>query len=724
MDQKKEMSFIVDLNLAGEEEAVDPTGEINLPLAGDLNGNVDIPVEESGLPVRQRAGMDVDSHALLPKKRPKENQVEKEGDFYVSDLVWGKVRSHPWWPGQIIEPSAASERAMKHLKKDSYLIAYFGDQTFAWNEASKLKPFRMYFSEMKEQSNVDTFCDALDGALNEVSRRIEFGLACQCLPEDVLSKLKFQVLVNAGIQDEPTRLYGGDNFSTARSFFPEKLMNYLKALAESPRSNYSVLELVTARAQLLALNRFKGYNQLPMLEEVKGVSENDADLQVSPRDENFDNLGSWGDNPAANGKRKLPSCGNELQQKKKRQKLSLMSGSHSGDPNSESKFQWEGGSKETNLDSKKRKVVGSVSSEHRGKSGRRGSQKAVVDHDGKVVNASNSGASTLTSENLYTGKIYLEECPPMSEILLKLCVAAASPLENYLSLTSIAGVLGEFRNSISLETDTFKEETVSSREIEKKLSKATGTCPPVSKILLKLFVAAANPLEGYRSLTSIAGVLGNFRNSICLENNESKDVPMSLSKTEEKLSKGSEATEYVGTEDSYWTDRIIQNNSNKLVPFGPETIGKKVIPVSEGNTNVIVDDEQEVDAEDSSLPANGNSEDYSPTTLILNFSDLESIPSVPNLNLIFHRFGPLEESRTTILTKSKRAKLIFKRRSDAECAFSRAGKFSIFGPALVSYRLKYEPSLSSSTELTKSSKKVRRRQRKSSEKQPYKEKKF
>ncbi|KAK9919260.1 hypothetical protein M0R45_027869 [Rubus argutus] len=27
--------------------------------------------------------------------------------FQVSDLVWGKVRSHPWWPGQICDPSAS-----------------------------------------------------------------------------------------------------------------------------------------------------------------------------------------------------------------------------------------------------------------------------------------------------------------------------------------------------------------------------------------------------------------------------------------------------------------------------------------------------------------------------------------------------------------------------------------------------------------------------------------
>nr|GEY27559.1 Tudor/PWWP/MBT superfamily protein isoform 1 [Tanacetum cinerariifolium] len=67
---------------------------------------------------------------------------ENEGDFSVSDLVWGKVRSHPWWPRQIFDPPDASEQAVKHHKKDCFLVVYFGDQTFAWNESAVLKPFR------------------------------------------------------------------------------------------------------------------------------------------------------------------------------------------------------------------------------------------------------------------------------------------------------------------------------------------------------------------------------------------------------------------------------------------------------------------------------------------------------------------------------------------------------------------------------------------------------
>ncbi|XP_039016251.1 PWWP domain-containing protein 2A-like [Hibiscus syriacus] len=59
------------------------------------------------------------------------SDVNVKSEFCVSDLVSGKVQSHPWWPGQIFDSSAATVKAKKYLKKESYLIAYYGDQTFA-----------------------------------------------------------------------------------------------------------------------------------------------------------------------------------------------------------------------------------------------------------------------------------------------------------------------------------------------------------------------------------------------------------------------------------------------------------------------------------------------------------------------------------------------------------------------------------------------------------------
>ena len=49
-------------------------------------------------------------------------------------------------------------------------MAYFGDQTFAWNEASLIKPYLMPFSQMEIQSNTEAFRHAVDCALVSVAQ--------------------------------------------------------------------------------------------------------------------------------------------------------------------------------------------------------------------------------------------------------------------------------------------------------------------------------------------------------------------------------------------------------------------------------------------------------------------------------------------------------------------------------------------------------------------------
>ncbi|KAI9121937.1 hypothetical protein K1719_006626 [Acacia pycnantha] len=83
--------------------------------------------------------VDLNSYSNSKSVNTKRKSVSSQLNLHVSDLVWGKVRGHPWWPGQIFDPSAASENAKKHLKIDSYLIPYFGVQTFARNESNHLR---------------------------------------------------------------------------------------------------------------------------------------------------------------------------------------------------------------------------------------------------------------------------------------------------------------------------------------------------------------------------------------------------------------------------------------------------------------------------------------------------------------------------------------------------------------------------------------------------------
>jgi len=206
--------------------------------------------------------------------------ASKEARLSVGDLVWGKVRSHPWWPGQLFGCADASKKAKKYFKKDNYLIAYLGDQTFAWNEVSKIKPFRCNFSLLEKQNNLEDFHDAVHCALDEVSRRVEFGLACPCMPG--YSKIKTQIIVNPGIREESCRRDGGDSFSSAASFEPAKLNDYVKELGQMPLGGIDTLEFVTARSQLLAFNRWKGYCHLPEFQFLGELLESDAEIPLSP----------------------------------------------------------------------------------------------------------------------------------------------------------------------------------------------------------------------------------------------------------------------------------------------------------------------------------------------------------------------------------------------------------------------------------------------------------
>lgn len=675
-------------------------------------GNQQAPIKEvitSG-PFNEVDGKDAKPCMLISKSRGEGNQMEKESEFYVSDLVWGKVRSHPWWPGRIIEPSAASEKAMKYFKKDSYLIAYFGDQTFAWNEASKIKPFRMYFSQMKKQSNATAFCNAVNSALTEVSKRVEFGLACRCLPEEV-NAIKSQVVSNAGIWEKSIRAYAGESFSTAATFSPAKLVNSLEALAKAPHNDIDVLEFIIVRAQLLAFNRWKGYYQLPVFEELNGFLGNDLGLAAVQNEKNLDEviddgLGSEEDNQIECRKKMSPLRGvsfrgrdlpmnNERKTKKEKHLQDLMSGNSLSFRDGGYEDKGKASSDKASVSSgKKRKVLGSISSE---------STKRMR----KRVSMQSARTATSLSRN------YIEDGDSMHRLAGKLHSGGVPPLNTGIKISQGAVV-----NHGQKSAKTYYS-GATTLAAEKSYRRPTPCeYPPMSEIFSELCLAAENPVKGYSSLTTIAGFFCDFRNSICMEHNNLKKRTKSSGKQIVKKSADLEATEafeFEGMEDSYWTDRIIQSNLDDQVLFEPEPPSEKDIVVAEQEdlegTNLNLDNQHEMNpvitepgAEDPvpSYPVDEESCEYSPTGLILTFSNLESIPSITDLSDIFSRYGPVEESQTKVLSKSKRAKVVFKRRSDAETAFNCAGKFNIFGHSLVSYRLRYtSPRKASSTCKTK-----------------------
>ncbi|KAK8454569.1 hypothetical protein SEVIR_5G476800v4 [Setaria viridis] len=198
-------------------------------------------------------------------------QHEDEGsrDFAPPELVWGKVRSHPWWPGQVFDAADASEVALQHRKAGAPLVAYFWDRTFAWSDGSALLPFHANFTRLSAQSSMSGFVSAVDAALQEVGRRVEAGLSCSCFASSVATRQEVQ---NSGIRQGA---YGAAvDASYMRDAFQGKaFLNYISALGRRPLAGADLLDLATARAQLRAFNRSRGSRDLPEFVTFEGIEE-------------------------------------------------------------------------------------------------------------------------------------------------------------------------------------------------------------------------------------------------------------------------------------------------------------------------------------------------------------------------------------------------------------------------------------------------------------------
>lgn len=197
---------------------------------------------------------------------------QHEGGFAPPEMVWCKVRSHPWWPAQVFDAADASELALQHAKAGAPLVAYFWDKTFAWSDTSALLPFRANFARLSGQSTIFNFVSSVDAALQEVGRRIEVGLSCGCFADTIAKKQEIQ---NTGIREGA---YGAmlDDAYTRDMFRGKPFLDYISALGKNPLAGADRLDLATAKAQLRSFNRWRGARELPefvFFEGIENVAE-------------------------------------------------------------------------------------------------------------------------------------------------------------------------------------------------------------------------------------------------------------------------------------------------------------------------------------------------------------------------------------------------------------------------------------------------------------------
>ncbi|KAK8356864.1 hypothetical protein V6Z12_A05G382800 [Gossypium hirsutum] len=588
----------------------------------------------------------------------------EEGGFSVSDLVWGKIKSHPWWPGQIFDPSDASEKAMKYQKKDSFLVAYFGDRTFAWNESSVLKPFRTHFSQIVKQSNLESFENAVNCALEEFSRRVELGLACPCMPKDAYDKIKFQKVENAGVREESSLRDGIDVSLSASSFEPDKLIDYMKALAESPSSGADRLDLVIAKAQLLAFHRLKGYHQLP-----ESQFSEEKTLEVvecaTPMDMDGEQKSEASKTRRSYLKRKH-NLKDGLYPSKKERSLSKLMSETFDSPDGEIVSDVIGNKPPSSSFSKKRKAIDS-------------SEDSVMQEGRKTTK----------------GSLSTPHFPKPSFKIGERISRAASQMTGSPSILKSGGDrLHKLDGGCETSATCGYDVPVDNHEdAERKRTDILTEYSSLDDLLVQLHLAACDPMKSYSSLNIIISFFSDFRDSTVLDRLSGDKAVGKRKKSPNSIIGSSETFEFEDMSDTYWTDRIVQNGSEEQPSLGTSRGQYQFVPVELDKPIQKVRKSRKRYSDTSyDLTAQkppGYVDERAPAEIVMSFPEINSVPSETKLNKMFKHFGPLKESETEVDRETRRARVVFRRSSDAEIAYNSAGKFNIFGPVPVTYQLNY-----------------------------------
>ncbi|KAI3441161.1 PWWP domain-containing protein [Psidium guajava] len=187
-----------------------------------------------------------------------------ERQYSVGDLVWGKVKSHPWWPGQIYDSSDASDFAAKLRARGKLLVSYFGDGTFAWCHPTQLMPFQENFEVMTKQSTSKNFLNAVEAAVCQIGRFVNMRMTCSCVPME--KRLTRPLVGNSGIKEDVLFSDDGIGRLSVVRIEPRKVLSHLKFLTHLA-STSNILELTVLKNWLLAFYSAKGFDQLPAYHE-------------------------------------------------------------------------------------------------------------------------------------------------------------------------------------------------------------------------------------------------------------------------------------------------------------------------------------------------------------------------------------------------------------------------------------------------------------------------
>ncbi|XAR49122.1 hypothetical protein NMG60_11032199 [Bertholletia excelsa] len=178
--------------------------------------------------------------------------------YEIGDMVWGKVKSHPWWPGHIFNEAFATSSVRRTKRAGHVLVAFFGDSSYGWFDPAELIPFDENFYEKSRQTNSRNFVKAVEEAIDEASRRRALGLACRCRNRDNFRRKNVPDYFAVDVFDyEPGGVYSETQIRNARdSFQPISTLAFVKQLALMPRGDrHGNIDFIKNKASVMAYRR-------------------------------------------------------------------------------------------------------------------------------------------------------------------------------------------------------------------------------------------------------------------------------------------------------------------------------------------------------------------------------------------------------------------------------------------------------------------------------------
>ncbi|KAL4566600.1 hypothetical protein LXL04_030719 [Taraxacum kok-saghyz] len=583
----------------------------------------------------------------------------------VGDLVWAMIRKQTWWPGIVCEASSVQ------IRENGILVRCFGNGNYIWCHPDELKTFIQHFEQLlslsSNQRRSKMFFSAIDEALSEVGNRVKKEFTCSCFSKVVEKRV--------------------DNHDISLTRFdPATFFDYVKDLARDV-SSVNKIDYEINKSILSAFNRSLGHCQIP-IHQLKSPSK------IKIEDESgFE--GSFGKSEK----------GNETRERRKSRYLS---------------YPGEQGMKELKKDGN------------------------GIGNGGMELNKINGGITGMElkkSKKKYSKKVVKQvlQLPTnvcSSEVLSELQSAAQDCVFPFQSknFDSIERFVSGFRKWVFRDSTngiTQTPESEKPKKVRKKKNKSGSslildfqnsnsvvherqlmptelTKPPLRNLLPKKSLNNMDNNTPIQPWNSIPTPMPNVNGHMDMTMNMNM-VPFLFHQME-----GSNQ----GTFEFGSTQPWLVNHGQPPVKVNhePKKRGRKrkhveiqiqpqtnnglttLTPGLTENGNKNKRGKKGKKKEETGVPCidltykkvnQETTEELKGTAFLLKFSPNYPLPSTQVLNLVFSKYGSLQESETFISIENSSGQVVFQDSSSAGGAFWGLQNDQPFGPALVNYRIQH-----------------------------------